>query len=733
MRTLDIGSVDTLDGGTGTNRLSADYSDKTVSITWIAGKNNDYSFADGDTERNFQNIGELDTANKADVIRLNGKADNGYGNTIRTNGGNDVVYSGAGRDHIEGGGGGDKLYAGSGGDYANGGAGNDFVNGGSNEVQLIFNSAFGGIVGSIGVADQLHGGPGNDTVSFDQLVQTVTYIGIGNDNGKQYGLGVTIDLSTNTTGGAATGIVLDGFENIVGTNYGDDLTGDDGPNIFYPLRGGGLFSEATGGPDRIDGRGGEDMLVIDFSAADLADAGGVYTNAYTISRNNLDNSASVNSYNYSNMERLHITGASKADLLYPSVAVPGDDYFNGLGGNDTIGGLGGADTLLGGAGNDILSAQGAFALSYNGLAGGHDVIGGGGGNDTIEDIAFNGGPTLGGDALFQLDGGSGFDVLSADFSNQSAAIVWNSAKPTDLNFADGAYAHNFEQLRYFATGSGNDRITQAGRVDNLFYLGAGNDVANPGLGLDSVDGGDGNDVLILDFSIGDTPDLTGVQGGGSGFYSGPYYRTHTTNSTRVDNIAFTNIERVQITGTSKNDSIAGTYGDDKLYGGAGNDVLDGASGGNNYIAGGTGNNSLTGSYGANATGSADTLIGGTGNDTLNGLTGNDRLLGGAGKDSLVGQFDFTNGFGADLFSGGGGNDFVSDIIFNSGYAYALASDRLHLNGGAGVDTLSAISATRRTPSSSPAASRIPSISPMAAISAISNNSVISSRATATTT
>ena len=72
-------------------------------------------------------------------------------------------------------------------------------------------------------------------------------------------------------------------------------------------------------------------------------------------------------------------------------------------------------------------------------------------------------------------GGPGFDTVSRDFGNQTAAIVWNDATQTNLEFTNGACARNFERIKYFGTGSGDDSITQSGRVDNWIYTRAGND------------------------------------------------------------------------------------------------------------------------------------------------------------------------------------------------------------------------------------------------------------------
>ena len=692
LRTLDTASIDLLDGGTGINRLSADYSDKTVIINWTSGQNNDLTFADGDSERNFQNIGELDTANLADTIRLD-VVDDGYANVIRTNGGADVVHSAGGRDTVEGGAGDDRLFSQSGADYVDGGAGNDFVNGGSNEIELKFEDGFGGVSGGTGLADVLRGGAGIDTVSFEGDSKFITYVGANSDFGKVFGLGVTINLGTGATGRAAFGTTIDGFENVIGTDFADSLTGSSADNIMTPLHGGGLYTGLTGGPDVIDGGDGMDTLVINFSTLSPligigGSVGGIISGSGTISRNDPSTFAAVDSYVYTNMERLQITGAESDDLLFASVAAPGDDYLNGLGGNDRIGGGGGSDTLLGGAGNDVITAQGTSSLGYGGIAGGRDEIMGGGGNDTIEDIAIGNAPLLRAGGRFQLDGGPGVDILSADFSNQSASIVWSSVAPSSVDFADGAFMRNFEQLHFFASGSGADRITQLGRLDNQFYLGGGNDVVNAGLGLDSVDGGDGDDLLVIDFSALDMAGLTGIVGGTFAL-GGRYFRTDLAGTTLVDNIFTQHIERVNITGTSKVDIFSGSFGDDRLFGGAGDDRIDGAFAGNDYIDGGAGNDSLTGSNATNGPGSNDKLFGGDGNDTMRSLSGDDAIYGGVGNDTLIASYGFASGFGLDLLSGGDGDDFMSDIHTSLTRSDALAADRLKIDGGAGNDTMAA--------------------------------------------
>ena len=672
--------LDHLFGGAGLDTISADFSNQTIAMIVTAGPTQSLVFADGTEARDFENVHDLFTGSGDEVLHLDGAADDHFGNLLKTGAGNDTIFSGDGNDNVDA------------------GDGDDFVNGGSDIGTLVLEPGTNIVVSftfSGGIGDVLAGGAGNDTVSFDQLnfqIRTVF--------GEIVGAGVDVNLSTNATDRAAKGISISGFENIIGTNYADNLTGDNGPNIIQPLRGGGWTSSGSAGSEQIDGLGGEDTLRIDFSLADLADAEGVRTNGYSMDRLSLDHSKSYDSYLYYNIEHFDITGASKADGLYSNV-VGYSDILRGLGGNDTLGGNGGADTLLGGDGNDVLTAQGKFLVpsipqfGYDGIAGGHDVLDGGTGDDLVEDIAFlNSAPLLGPDALFQLDGGTGFDTLSADFSNQTAAIIWDSAAPVNLEFSDGAYARNFEVLRYFASGPGNDAIAQRGRVDNLFYLGAGNDTVNPGLGVDSVRGGAGFDVAILDFSVGDTAEMAGVIGYGDSSGVSIYRSLLADIFNRPDNIYVTEFESVRITGTSKADTFGGTYGDDVLLGGAGNDVLSGYFGGNDLLDGGEGDDTLTGAYpnysGPNT--GHDTLLGGAGADTIYGNHGNDTILGGDGNDTIsAGDRNLGGGYayGLDVIDGGAGDDFITDGFFNSGYSYSTAGARLQLDGGTGFDTLSA--------------------------------------------
>ena len=679
---FDAAGIDHAEGGPDFDALSADFSTQTVAILWDDRVPTPFLFADGRSAVNFETLKNITTSTGNDLIYLAGPYPAASGdpgarfkefnrNSISTGAGNDMIYAGAMVDFVD---------AGEGDDFVHGGAGEFSENTPGETPFPRFNSFSNAVEGVIG--NTLHGGPGIDTLSFEGQE---FYINGGNH--PTYG--VKVNLATNATGRAATGTTISGFENVIGTDAADDLIGDAGPNVFNPLRGGGGYIPFGGGPDNIDGVGGVDTLVIDFTRFDPPALRGVVTNGSTINRISDSPSVSSDAYNYYNIEQLQITGASKGDLLYSSFQ-GGADVLLGLGGNDTLGGNGGADTLRGGEGNDILTAQGTFQPAYGGTAGGHDVIEGGAGDDLVEDIASFSTPTLTADALFQLDGGTDFDTLSANFANQTAAIVWTSAAPVNVEFADGAYFRNFEQLRYFITGSGNDSITQLGRVNNDFRLGAGDDVVNPGLGVDAnVDGGAGSDLAILDFSVLDTPDLAGVTMGGIRADGGEYRRALVSDPfNQPDKIFVFGFERVQVTGTSKGDIIYGTAGNDTLIGLGGNDTLNGNDGGNNYLDGGDGNDVLTGGdplYG----GGNDTILGGDGNDTITPRNGSDTVFGGAGDDLISNTGNPSGSYGTDVIDAGDGDDTVVNIFVNGSFTYAGTTTRMKLEGGAGFDRLSA--------------------------------------------
>ncbi|WP_350012902.1 retention module-containing protein [Pseudomonas asiatica] len=153
-------------------------------------------------------------------------------------------------------------------------------------------------------------------------------------------------------------------------------------------------------------------------------------------------------------------------------------------------------------------------------------------------------------------------------------------------------------------------------------------------GNDTVNGGDGNDIIF-----GDLVSFGSVAGNGveaiQGYVAGQLGVALGDVDGRV-------LHKYIVEHVSEFDVSRSNDGNDILNGGAGNDLLFG-QGGDDTLDGGKGN---------------DILIGGLGKDTLLGGEGNDILLGGKGDDTMTG------GSGADTFvwkAGDTGNDVIKDF------------------------------------------------------------------------
>jgi VCBS repeat-containing protein len=225
--------------------------------------------------------------------------------------------------------------------------------------------------------------------------------------------------------------------------------------------------------------------------------------------------------------------------------------------------------------------------------------------------------------------------------------------------------------------SGNDTIDALGGNDQIFGLGAndsliggtGNDSIDPGLGNDTVDGGDGTDLLVVDYSTL-TTDISSTNSGSSG-----------TIFTTDNGVNYTNIERMNVSCGSGNDTLIATPGNDTISGNAGAD----------YLVGGDGDDSLDGGAGN------DTLDGGEGNNTLNGGAGDDffnvigtgTVIGGEGNDTFIFFGSFTG-----TIDGGGGSDriaiapgYIGDIVIAGVETVVASSGNDYLIGGNGNDSL----------------------------------------------
>lgn len=177
--------------------------------------------------------------------------------------------------------------------------------------------------------------------------------------------------------------------------------------------------------------------------------------------------------------------------------------------------------------------------------------------------------------------------------------------------------------------------------------------ARPG---DVVDGGAGDDRLVLDFD-GASERIVFVAPESPALW-------HNRAGVR-----FTNIEEFSITGGKGDDLLTGSSGSDRFEGGSGRDVLYGGAGldelhggrAADLLDGGGGGDYLYGDSGA------DVIHGGSGADYIVGGTGNDRLYGGSGSDLLTHR---SGEDGRDHIDGGSGRDTLSLQLADTGLAAA---------------------------------------------------------------
>ena len=534
---------------------------------------------------------------------------------------------------------------------------------GSGNDRIIGNDSDNRLEGRAG-NDTLMGGEGNDTLIGGEGADTLD--GGAGEDVVDYGAsasGVTVNLATGTgSGGDAEGDRIRGVEHVVGSGYGDRLTGDAGGNR---LEGGGGDDSVEGGAgndtliggegaDTLDGGAGED--VVDYRAS----ASGVTVNLATGTGSGGD----AEGDRFSGVE--HVVGSGYGDRLTGDA---GGNRLEGGGGDDSVEGGAGNDTLLGGEGNDTLI--------------------GGEGNDTL----------MGGEGADTLDGGAGEDVV--DYGASASGVTVNLAAGTGSGGdAEGDRISGVEHV----VGSGyGDRLTgdaggnrlEGGGGDDSVEGGAGNDALigaegndtlTGGEGADTLDGGAGEDVVDYGASAsGVTVNLaTGTGSGGDAEGDRISGVEHVVGSGYGD----------RLTGDAGGNRLEGGGGDDRLEGGEGNDTLLGAEGADT-LDGGAGNDYVD--YGASASGVTVNLATGAGSgghaqgdrisgvehvvgsgygDRLTGDAGGNRLEGRGGDDSLEGRAGndtLMGGEGADTLDGGAGEDVVDYGASASGVTVNLAT------------------------------------------------------------
>ena len=233
---------------------------------------------------------------------------------------------------------------------------------------------------------------------------------------------------------------LKGFEDLLGSDYDDTLTGNGKANTLDGGLGDDTMKGGDGG-DHLRGGAGDDTL----SGSDGID---------------------------------RLEGADGSDTLNGN---DGADELDGGADDDTLNGGAGADRLIGASGDDTLSA----GNGDDSLAGGagDDRETGGSGKDR-----FDQGPSN--DGADRLDGGSGTDTVDYRGRHGKLTItVGQAANDGEKGEGDNV----MKTIEVVFGGSGADKMT-ASTAGTVLHGGNGNDALTGGKGADYLDGGGGKNT-----------------------------------------------------------------------------------------------------------------------------------------------------------------------------------------------------------------------------------------------
>ena len=405
---------DYMDGGPGKNTLSYGMSPGGVKVNLKNGQASDFD-AEGDQFKNFINLG----GSEYNDILTGDDQDN----EINGEGGDDEIHGGKGDDQLFGARGKDNLF---------GEDGDDILTG------------FEG-------SDHMDGGDGIDTADYSHPYAIV---------------GVKIDLNKGTGfGGYAQGDTYINIENIKGSKFDDEITGDSKNNKL----------EGMEGDDTIHGGAGDDFI-IDQQGNNMlyGDDGDDYIISVignfcfggegkdTISYQSLVNAIKIDMPNGSTTYLDDFPAKDTFTEFEDAIGTNADDIIIGDKQDNKLIGLKGSDIIHGGDGNDEIDP-----------GDGDDKIYGEKGNDHIMG-------SLGKDFY---DGGEGIDTV--DYSpepNEALYLNLKLKKMTGASFALGDTLKNIERI----IGTKFNDMMIGDDENNHLY---GHD------GDDKIYGGDGDDVL----------------------------------------------------------------------------------------------------------------------------------------------------------------------------------------------------------------------------------------------
>jgi len=426
--------------------------------------------------------------------------------------------------------------------------------------------------------------------------------------------------------------------------YGANNTYHAGDDVYTYFEGQNYF-------ETIWDAGGNDTIV--YSGSDHAEInlrpGALSNLGNTLFTTDFTRTSDYTVIIYETVTIENATGGNGPDLIY------GNNVANSLqggGGNDTIYGYAGNDEIAGGHGDDYLE--------------------GGAGTDTVSYASAAAGITARLDLGFGVDDGGAFDsyvsIENVTGSSFNDVLAGAAGVANTLTGGDGDDTFYGEGLDSFDGGAGNDVLFGSlGSALNLNLATMGIETVWGGFLSDNLDGSAATTALVM---IGQGPTADTMMGGSGDDFV--YYRAGDVISGGAGNDWA--VSTLSATGVTLDTSATGF---ENAWGSSFDDTLSAAGSATAAVmVGDTGNDSLTGSD------IGDFLYGFGDNDTLTGGGGNDNLIGGDGVDT----FAFGASWGVDLLwdwadgteqfdlSGSGATQFSDLVVFTSGAHEVVSYD-----------------------------------------------------------
>lgn len=364
-------------------------------------------------------------------------------------------------------------------------------------------------------AEDIRGGAGNDTVSYERSTAGVTVRLDELTPTGWFWLDLIFDFFddfiSDGSGGYAQGDDLTSIENVTGSMYDDRLHGNWLANTLSGLSGDDMLYGNGGndtllggeGTDQLFGGNGNDTLIGGVGADRLDGGAGFDIASYRYAAEGVFASFGINYFGGEAVGDTYVSVEGLEGSQFGDVLIGGTqgDTLIGLGGRDELFGHEGNDTLDGGEDGDILSGGDQNDTLIGGAGG--DSLSGGNHNDVLLGGADN--DWLAGESGNDtLNGGAGIDVLQGGEGNDTFVMADLGGYDTIMDFVRGQDKVDLRSIDAIAGGRDN-AFTLIGSAG---FSGVAGELRVFALNEGYVVAGDVDGDAVADITFGTNVELT---------------------------------------------------------------------------------------------------------------------------------------------------------------------------------------------------------------------------------